>query len=130
MARRPSKHPTELELEILKVLWRTGPSHIQPVRDALVGFRDLAYTSVMTIMNIMVGKGYLGRTKEGRRYVYRPLVSQEVASRRMLDDLVGRVFDGSAAAVMLSLLETANIDEDDLRELRQHVNRKLKEKRQ
>ena len=63
MARPTSKHPTELELEILKVLWRASPLTGRQVRDALVGFRDLAYTSVMTIMGIMEDKGYVRRKK-------------------------------------------------------------------
>ena len=56
MARPASKGPTELELEILKILWQRGPLPVRDVRDALVGFRDLARTSVITIMNIMVRK--------------------------------------------------------------------------
>jgi len=128
MARPPSRHPTELELEILKVLWRSGPLPVRTVRDELVGFRDLAYTSVMTIMNIMVDKGYLGRKKEATRYVYHPRVTEETITRRMLKDLVGRAFDGCAAAVMVNLLETADIDEQELRRLRKLVDRKLREK--
>jgi predicted transcriptional regulator len=129
MARPFSKYPTELELEILKVLWRGGPSSVGGVRDALVGFRDLAYTSVMTIMNIMVNKGYLKRAREGNRFVYRPQVSEKETTRRMLSDLTERAFDGSASAVMLNLLETADVDDDELRQLRQLVDRRLKEKK-
>ena len=66
MARPASRHPTELELEILKVLWREGPLSGRQVRDALVPFRDLAYTSVMTVMNIMAGRpGALTPTTRG-----------------------------------------------------------------
>jgi len=129
MARPASKHPTELELEILKVLWREGPSAGRTVRDALAAFRDLAYTSVMTVMNIMVDKGYLRRKKEGGRYLYFPRVTQEVTTRRMLRDIVERAFDGSAATVMLKLLESADIEEEELLRLRELVNRRLKEKK-
>ena len=124
MARPTSRHPTELELEILKLLWRHGPLTPRQVRDALVDFRDLAYTSVTTIMNIMVGKGYLGREKTGPCFTYRTRVSEKATTRRMLRDLVKRVFDGSAAAVMVHLLEDADLDEAKVRELRALLNAK------
>lgn len=127
MARPPSKHPTELELEILKILWRDGPASVRQVRDALSPFRDLAYTSVMTIMTIMTRKGYLRRSKVEGGFVYKARVTQAATSRRMIRDLVDRVFDGSAAGLMLNLLETADMDNDELRALRELINRKSKE---
>ncbi|MCX6879649.1 MAG: BlaI/MecI/CopY family transcriptional regulator [Verrucomicrobia bacterium] len=118
MARPASRHPTELELEILKILWRQGPQTPREVRDGLVSFRDLAYTSVVTIMNIMVGKGYLGRAKTGPCFTYKTRVSEKATTRRMLRDMVNRVFGGSPAAVMVNLLEVADLDETMVRELR------------
>lgn len=126
MARRASRHPTELELEILKVLWRAGPASVRQVRDALVPFRDLAYTSVMTIMTIMTRKGYLRRNKAGGSYVYKAAIKEQKASRGMLQDIVDRVFAGSAVAVMQHLLETADLDADELAQLREIVDRKAK----
>ena len=130
MPRHPSSHPTELELEILKILWRDGPQSVRDVRDALEPFRDLAYTSVMTMMNIMRDKGYLKRTKQGGCYVYRPCVTRESTLQGMLGDMVERVFDGSAASLMVNLLETEDIDPDELKELRKRINRKAKEQSQ
>jgi BlaI family penicillinase repressor len=118
MARPTSKHPTELELEILKILWRVGPLPVSHVRDALVGFRDLAITSVTTIMNIMVTKGYLRKAKTDGSYVYTTRVSEAATTRRMLKDVVERVFDGSTAAVMAGLLETGELDEDEIAKIR------------
>jgi predicted transcriptional regulator len=122
MARPTSKHPTELELEILKILWRDGPASVRQVRDALVGFRDLAYTSVMTVMTIMTKKGYLRRSKVDGGYVYRSRISEQVTTRRMLRDLVERVFGGSASAVMLNLLTTQDIDADELKRMRELID--------
>ena len=127
MARPTSRHPTELELEILKILWREGPSPGRKIRDALVGFRDLAYTSVMTVMKIMTEKKYVRRKKAGGNFVYYPRVTEETVAKRMLHDIVDRVFGGSAAAVMLKLLQTADLDEQELGQLRQIINRKAKE---
>src|SRR5262245_49039555 len=127
MARPISKHPTELELEILKILWRDGSSPVRHVRDALAEFRDLAYTSVMTVLGIMTRKKYVRRTRSGGGYVYTARLSAESASSSMLHDIVDRVFDGSAVAVMQRLIETADLDDAELAEIRQLIQRKARE---
>ena len=127
MARRPSKYPTELELEILKVLWRDGESSVRHVRKALASFRQLAHTSVMTMMTIMTEKGYLKRRKKSNYYMYKPLITEKTITSGMLGDIVDRVFDGSAMAAMVNLLETGDIDESELAELRKLITRKGKD---
>lgn len=125
MARPASKHPTELELEILKVLWGAGPANVRAVRDALAQKgRDLAYNSVMTILNIMVDKEYLHKAKRDGSYHYEPHVSQSDTTGRMLGDLLDRAFDGSASALMLQLLDAADIQADELAELRRRIDEK------
>jgi predicted transcriptional regulator len=128
MPRSASRHPTELELEILKVLWRTGPATVRRVRDELAAVRDLAYTSVMTMMTIMVGKGYLKRTKDGRSFIYQATYHETKATKSMLQDIVDRLFGGSTAAVMQHLLETSDLDDDELKQIRSLINRKAREK--
>ena len=127
MARPTSRHPTELELAILKILWRDGPSSVRQVRDALVQFRDLAYTSVMTVLGIMARKKYVRRTKSGGSFVYRAVLTEESTGGNMLDDTVNRVFDGSAVAVMQRLIETADLNADEPAQIRQLIGRKAKE---
>jgi len=116
--RPASRYPTELELEILKVLWRDGPAPVRHVREALATARDLAYTSVMTVMNIMTEKGYLSRARKRGVYVYRPRITRQWTARRILGDVVDRVFDGSATAVMLHLIESGQINDAELESLR------------
>ena len=131
MARPASQHPTELELGILKVLWRDGPRPVRHVRDALAaGGRDLAYTSVMTVMNIMADKGYLRRDKnpkDGAGYVYHPQVKEQATAGRMLRDIVDRAFDGSAAAAMVNLLQSSDVSDEELRQLRELIRRRGKQ---
>jgi len=129
MARSASKHPTELELEILKVVWQTEPTTVRQVRDTLANVRDLAYTTVMTMMSIMADKGYLTRKKDGRSYVYEAVYREQKASRNMLQDIVDRVFGGSTTAVMQHLLETSEIDDDELKQIRSLINRKTRERK-
>lgn len=128
MARNSSKCPTELELQILKVLWRIGPASGRQVRDVLAQTRDLAYTSVMTMLNIMTRKKYLKRSKIEGGIVYRARVSQRVTCVGMVRDLLERAFDGSASALMLNLLENDRIQPDELKELRKLIDQKAKER--
>ena len=139
MARPASHHPTELELEILKVLWRDGPRPVRHVRDALAAAsppRDLAYTSVMTVMNIMAEKGYLRRTKDDAAsgggatgsFTYHPTVTQNSTTARMLKDLVDRAFNGSAAAAALNLLKASDVNDAELKELRELIRAKSKQR--
>jgi BlaI family transcriptional regulator, penicillinase repressor len=127
VARSPSKHPTELELEILKVLWDEAPLSGRQVRDRLAPVRNLTYTSVMTVLGIMEDKRYVARKRVNGNYLYSARLSREAASQRMLRDLVDRVFGGSAATAMVNLLETSDVDSDELRQLRELIQRKAKE---
>ena len=128
MARPASEHPTELELSILKVLWQKSPQTVQGVRDELASAgRELAHSSVITMMNIMVRKEYLKRTKKGRAFEFFPLLDEDNVGRSMLQDLMTRVFDGSATSLMLQLLETDDVDSEELATIRQLINRKAKE---
>lgn len=128
MARPASDHPTQMELLILKILWQRSPLPVRDIRAALAEMgRDIAHTSVITTLNIMVDKKYLKRTQQGNAFLFQPRVSQDDISQKMLGDFVNRVFDGSASAVMASLFDCSEIDEAELKELRRLINRKMKE---
>ena len=131
MARQESEHPTELELEILKVLWAESPLPVREVRARLAAEADrpLAHSSVITMLNIMHRKGFLRRRKEGKSFLFTPKVKKESVSGGMMGDLLSRVFDGSPSAMMLNLLETADIGAAELAEIRKLINRKAKERR-
>ena len=128
MARPASKHPTELELLILKILWRQAPLLAREVRNELANEgRALAKTSVITTLNTMVDKRYLTRKRQGNSYLFSPRIDEETVSERVLSDVVDRVFDGSTSAVLLKLFDVKNVDGQELKELRRIINRKLKE---
>lgn len=128
MARPSSKYPTELELQILKLLWPESPLLAREVQAALAhAGRDLAKTSVITTLNTMVGKKYLKRKKHGHSFLFSPQITEETVSRLVLGDVVDRVFDGSTATVLLKLFDAKNIVEEELRELRRLIDRKLKQ---
>jgi len=127
MARPASKYPTELELQVLKVLWQRSPLLGRDVQAALADEgRELARTSVITTLNTMVEKCYLQRKKQGNTYLFSPQISEQEVSERVLGDVVDRVFDGSTSSVLLKLLDVKKIDDAELKELRRIINRKLR----
>lgn len=128
MVRPASRYPTELELTILKVLWRQSPLLARDVQDALAQEgRELAKTTVITTLNTMVDKGYLRRKKRGNSFLFSPRIDEATVSERVLSDVVDRVFDGSTSAVLLKLFDVRAIDSGDLKELRRIIDRKLKD---
>ena len=129
MARPPSDYPTQLELELLKVLWDEAPLPVREVRTRLEeqAKRTLTHSSVITMLNIMVRKGYLRRRKQGKAFLFSPKVEKQNVSGGIVGDLVTRLFDGSTSAMLLNLLETADLDPDELAELRKLITRKTKE---
>jgi BlaI family transcriptional regulator, penicillinase repressor len=129
MARPASEHPTELELMILKILWNRSPLPVREVREALAaGGRESAHTSVITTLNTMTRKKLLARRREGKAYLFSPRVAEQQVRQRMLGDVVDRLFDGSAAAVMLSLLDRNDLDPAELAELRKFIDRRQAKK--
>jgi predicted transcriptional regulator len=114
---------TPLELEIMKVLWETGPAAVQAVQERLAPERRLAYNTVQTMLNVLQRKGKVTRELEGRAYVYAPVVSRVQASRQAVGDLVHRMFDGSAENLVLSLVETRQLTAETLAELSALIDR-------
>lgn len=128
MARPASKYPTELELQILKVLWQQAPLLARDVQALLASDgRDLAKTSIITTLNTMVAKKYLTRSKQGNMYLFSPRITESEVGDRVMGDVVDRVFDGSTSAVLLKLFDVKDVDADELKELRRIIDRKLKD---
>jgi BlaI family transcriptional regulator, penicillinase repressor len=115
MARRKTEHLTPLELEIMHVLWETGPANVQTVQQRLE--RELAYTTVQTMLNILHRKGKVKRTLKERAYFYRPAVSRGQVVSQHMGDIVDRLFGGSAESLVMSLLETKHLTPEKLARL-------------
>ena len=131
MAKKNLPRPTELELQMLKVLWDTSPLTARQIRESLAERgRELAHTSVITTLQKMVNKQQLKQLDpvEGKAYRFSPRVTADNVSQSMLGDLVDRVFYGSQEAVMLSLIDAADLDAESLKRLRKAFNQKMKEK--
>ena len=127
MARPAAEQPTELELRILKILWEKSPQLVRDIRDELAKLgRDIAHTSVITTLNTMVKKRIVIRKREGNAFLFSPRITREQVSRSVLGDIVNRVFDGSAKAVLLGVFEQNDIDRGELKELRKLIDQRIK----
>ena len=115
MPRRKNLDPplTPLELEIMTVLWEHGSANVQTVQDGLRG-RDLAYTTVQTMLNVLHRKGRVKRKLKDRAFIYRPVLSRQGAVRQAVGEVLDRFFAGSADSLVLNLLETRQLTPERL----------------
>jgi len=121
MARPRHENPTPAELEVLRVIWERGPSTVREIMNALNQARPRAYTSVMSLMNVMAEKGMLIAKPQGRAFIYSAKTSQAQTQSELVRDLLGRAFDGSASALVTHLLEQAKPDSEELDEIRKTI---------
>lgn len=119
MPRRKSEQMTPLELEIMQVLWETGPANCQTVQRQLK--RELAYTTVQTMLTVLHRKGRVKRTLKDKAYIYRPAVSRRKFTGHAVRDLIDRLFGGSAEGLVMSLLQEKQLTPERLANLHQLV---------
>jgi BlaI family transcriptional regulator, penicillinase repressor len=115
MAQRKTERLTPLELEIMEVLWETGAANVQTVQQRLK--RELAYTTVQTMLNILHRKGKVKRALKDRAYFYKPAVSRRQVVRQAVNDLVEHLFGGSVENLVMSLVETNHLTPEKLTRL-------------
>jgi predicted transcriptional regulator len=106
----------------MKVLWDKGAATVSEVTEALSAETTLAYSTVLTTMRIMEQKGYIRHTRRGRAFIYEPLIDRSTATRSALRHLMSRFFDNSPELLVLNVLKDEEIDESELRRLRQLIN--------
>ena len=121
MPRRRSPTLTDAELRLMEILWEKGTATVNDVVDALPKTRALAYSTVLTTLRILEQKGYVGHEKQGRAFVYHPVVNRNQASRNAVNYIVSRFFDNSPELLVLNVLENEKIDPVELERLKKLV---------
>jgi predicted transcriptional regulator len=119
--RTKSRTLTEQELEIMKVVWELHPATVRDVYEALRRRRQVAYTTVMTMMNILEGKGHLKKRAGEKAYIYEPARAKAEVIRAMVQDFVNRVFNGSAQPLLVQLVKDRHLSEKDLAEIARQI---------
>jgi BlaI family transcriptional regulator, penicillinase repressor len=115
------RRPTDAELAILRVLWAQGPSTVRQVAETMG--RDTGYTTVLKLLQIMTEKGLVRRDESARTHVYEAAFSQDQTERQLVADLMNRVFDGSAAKLVLQALASTKTSPEELAEIRKLIDK-------
>lgn len=121
MARKPTPTLTEAELKVMEVVWDLGAASVNDVLDRYSDDIRPAYNTVLTIMRILEDKGYLEHHKNGRAFIYRPLVDRNHARRKAVRHLVRSFFDDSPELLMLNLINDEKLSRDELRRLKKMI---------
>jgi predicted transcriptional regulator len=128
MARKPTPTLTEAELKVMEAVWDLGDASVSEVLERYSDKDKPAYNTILTIMRILEDKGYLEHRKNGRAYVYRPLIDRNHARRKAVRHLVQSFFQNSPELLMLNLINDEKLSPDELRRLRQMIADSEKEK--
>jgi predicted transcriptional regulator len=123
-ARQIEKPLTATELEMMNVIWRLGRCSVHQVIEALQPTRQLAYTSVSTIVRILEQKGIVRSEKEGRTHLYEPVVSKEEYQIQSLQHLVRNVFDGTPTLLVQRLVSSEQLGPEEFERIRRSIRRK------
>jgi len=115
MGKSATETLTKLELQIMQVIWKLGPSNVNEVQAGLE--QQLAYTTVQTMLNILQRKGKLKRKLNGRAYIYSAAETEASASGHAVRDLINRMFGGSSEELVMSLIKSRQIDTEKVLEL-------------
>ena len=113
---------TRQELALMKVVWRAGHATVREVYEALREERRVAYTTVMTMLNILESKGYLRKEPEGRAYRYHPTQPERRVMTALVRDFVDRVFDGAATPLLAHLVTDTRLSKPERDALRRLID--------
>jgi BlaI family transcriptional regulator, penicillinase repressor len=118
----PAVKPSDMEMQVLSVLWDQGPLTVREVQERLPDEKDRAYTTVLSIMQVMEKKGLLTHSVEGRANVYKPAVTRKQVMRPFMRSLLRNVFGGSPARAMQQLLDEGSVDAEELAAIRKLID--------
>ncbi len=117
MPRLPSSQPTEVELQILRILWEQGPSTARQIHNLLACVRDTNYSTTVKMLAVSREKGLVKRNENATPHIYRAAITRKRAQKRMVDDLIRKVYDGSASSLVLHALSSSAASPEDLDEI-------------
>ena len=118
MPRSPSSQPTEVEIQILRILWELGPSPVREIHKRLNAAKGTNYSTTVKMLSVMLQKGLVKRDEDAQPHVYRPAANRAKTGKKMLDDLIERVYDGSAMSLVLHALSSTRASKEELDEVR------------
>jgi predicted transcriptional regulator len=121
--KKNTRRPTDAELTILQVLWDRGPSTVREVYKIISSDKNVGYTTVLKLMQIMTDKGLVERDENCRPQLYRPRLPREQTERQLIKDLVDRAFGGSAKRLVMQALEVKKASPSELAQIEKLLNK-------
>jgi BlaI family penicillinase repressor len=118
MGKQGASQLTEVELQILKILWKFGPSPVRNIHGELNAKKGTNYSTTVKMLSVMREKGLVKRDENSSPHIYRPAMSRNSAGKRMVKDLVSKVYDGAAMSLVLHALKDAKPSPGELQEVR------------
>ena len=128
MTTRNNKRLTQAEMQIMNTLWSLSEATVRQVQENLKSKKKPAYNTVLTLMRILRDKGIVASHREGKTDIYHPLVTRKQVGRNYLDEMLQVFFSGSASALVSQLLESKEVDREELAEIRKMLENGDKEK--
>lgn len=123
MPRPTSTQPTEVEMQILRILWDLGPSPVREIHRRLEAAKGTNYSTTVKMLAVMLQKGLLTRDEDAQPHVYRPALTRAKAGKRMLTDLIEKVYNGSTMSLVLQALSSGKATKEELDEVRRILDR-------
>ena len=122
MPRHASTQPTDVELQILRILWEQGPSIAREIHSHLEASKGTTYSTTVKMLSVMLDKGLVVRDEQTRPQVYRTAATRQRTQKRMLGELLDKVYDGSAKTLMLHALSSKKASTEELAEIRRMLD--------
>jgi predicted transcriptional regulator len=123
MARPSSSQPTEVEMQILRILWDLGPSGVREIHRRLEAAKGTSYSTTVKMLAVMLDKGLVTRDEEAQPHVYKAALTREGAGRRLVRDLIDKVYDGSVHSLVLQALSTRRATQEERDEIRRLLDK-------
>ena len=123
MPRPSSSQPTEVEMQILRILWDLGPSLVREIHRRLEAAKGTSYSTTVKMLSVMLEKGLVTRDEEAQPHTYRAALTRDGAGKRLVRDLIDKVYNGSALSLVLQALSTQRATQEERDEIRRLLDK-------
>lgn len=123
MPRPSSLQPTEVEMQIFRILWELGPSPVREIHRRLEEAKGTSYSTTVKMLAVMLDKGLVTRDEEAQPHVYKAAITREGAGKRLVRDLIDKVYNGSAHSLVLQALSTQRATQEERDEIRRLLDK-------
>ena len=114
--------PTEVELQILRILWELGPSPVREIHGKLNELKGTNYSTTVKMLSVMLEKGLVKRDEDSQPHIYRPVLTRKKAGKKMVGELIEKVYDGAAMSLVMQALASSKPSSEEIEEIRDFLD--------